>query len=79
MGMTYNELSIYGRMRKVDKLGPYGMWSKLLHQWGDKLSPQEIFSKVRWFLYVLFIFLSLNITIRLIHSLAGTTASTATR
>ncbi len=31
MGMTYNELSIYGRMRKVDKLGPYGMWSKLLH------------------------------------------------
>lgn len=31
MGMTYNELSIYGRMRKVEKLGPYGMWSKLLH------------------------------------------------
>jgi hypothetical protein len=31
MGMTYNELSVYGRMRKVEKLGPYGMWSKLLH------------------------------------------------
>ncbi|RFU27523.1 hypothetical protein B7463_g8804, partial [Scytalidium lignicola] len=51
MGMTYNELSIYGRMRKIDKLGPYGMWSKLLHLWGDKLSPQEIYQKVRWFFW----------------------------
>ena len=25
MGMSYNELSMYGRLRKVDKLGPYGM------------------------------------------------------
>ena len=23
--MSYNELSTYGRLRKVDKLGPYGM------------------------------------------------------
>lgn len=23
--MSYNELSVYGRLRKVDKLGPYGM------------------------------------------------------
>ena len=26
MGMTYNELSIYGRLRKNAKLGPYSMW-----------------------------------------------------
>ena len=51
MGMTYNELSIYGRMRKVDKLGPYGMWSKLLHLWGDKMSPQQIYEKVRSFFW----------------------------
>ncbi|ELR08005.1 glutamine-dependent NAD(+) synthetase [Pseudogymnoascus destructans] len=51
MGMTYDELSIYGRMRKVDKLGPYGMWSKLLHQWSNKLSPQKIYTKVRWFFW----------------------------
>ncbi|OBT51870.1 hypothetical protein VE04_06820 [Pseudogymnoascus sp. 24MN13] len=51
MGMTYDELTIYGRMRKVDKLGPYGMWSKLVHQWSDKLSPQEIYTKVRWFFW----------------------------
>ena len=49
--MTYAELSTYGRLRKIDKLGPYGMWSKLLHLWSDKLSPQEIYSKVRWFFF----------------------------
>jgi len=25
MGMSYNELSVYGRLRKVEKLGPYSM------------------------------------------------------
>ncbi|OBT85228.1 hypothetical protein VE02_05187 [Pseudogymnoascus sp. 03VT05] len=48
-GMTYNELSVYGRMRKIDKLGVYGMSEKLLHVWGDKLSPQQIYEKVRFF------------------------------
>lgn len=51
MGMSYNELSVYGRLRKNDKLGPYGMWSKLLHQWGDTLSPQQVYEKVRWFFW----------------------------
>ena len=52
-----NELSIYGTLRKNSKLGPYGMvrfspalvniyltseqWTKLLHVWGDTLSPQQ--------------------------------------
>ncbi|QSZ36450.1 hypothetical protein DSL72_006329 [Monilinia vaccinii-corymbosi] len=51
MGMSYNELSIYGRLRKVDKLGPYGMWTKLLHEWGNVLSPREIYEKTRWFFW----------------------------
>ncbi|APA07381.1 hypothetical protein SS1G_13042 [Sclerotinia sclerotiorum 1980 UF-70] len=51
MGMSYNELSIYGRLRKVDKLGPYGMWTKLLHEWGHVLSPREIYEKTRWFFW----------------------------
>jgi NAD+ synthase (glutamine-hydrolysing) len=51
MGMTYDELSIYGRLRKNSKLGPYGMWSALLHQWGDTMSPQQIYEKVRWFFW----------------------------
>ncbi|KAK0117771.1 glutamine-dependent NAD(+) synthetase [Cadophora gregata] len=49
MGMTYNDLSVYGRLRKINKLGPYGMWEKLLHLWGNKLSPQQIYEKVRFF------------------------------
>jgi len=28
----------------------YGMWTKLIHLWGNKLSPQEIYAKVRHFL-----------------------------
>ncbi|KAI9858054.1 MAG: glutamine-dependent NAD(+) synthetase [Trichoglossum hirsutum] len=54
MGMSSNillddELSTYGRLRKIEKLGPYGMWSKLLHTWGDILSPQQTYEKVKWF------------------------------
>jgi len=48
MGMKYSELSIFGRLRKVDKLGPYGMWSKLIHIWNDK-SPSEVYEKVKFF------------------------------
>jgi hypothetical protein len=51
MGMTYAELSVYGRLRKEDKLGPYGVWSKLLHLWGDRMSPQQVYEKVRWFFW----------------------------
>lgn len=49
VGMSYNELSVYGRLRKVNKLGPYGMFTYLLHEWGHLLSPREIYEKVRWF------------------------------
>lgn len=66
--MSYAELSIYGTLRKREKLGkcprreyehfsntefegPYGMWSKLIHVWGDKLSPQQVYEKVRWFFW----------------------------
>ena len=51
MGMTYAELSVFGRLRKEDKLGPYGAWSKLLHVWGDRMSPQQVYEKVRWFFW----------------------------
>lgn len=51
MGMSYAELSIYGTLRKNMKLGPWGMWTKLLHVWSDKLSPQQTYEKVRWFFW----------------------------
>ncbi|KAF2455564.1 hypothetical protein BDY21DRAFT_289192 [Lineolata rhizophorae] len=49
MGMTYDELSIFGRLRKVNKLGPFGMFEHLLHAWKDRCTPREVYEKVRRF------------------------------
>lgn len=53
MGMTYDELSIFGRLRKVAKCGPYSMFSKLLLEWGGSMSPTKVADKVKlfWFEY----------------------------
>lgn len=42
MGMTYDELSTYGRLRKIQKCGPYSMYIKLIQEWGAKLSPVQV-------------------------------------
>ncbi|KAM8939710.1 glutamine-dependent NAD(+) synthetase [Pelodytes ibericus] len=47
MGMTYAELSVYGKLRKVAKMGPYSMFCKLLLSW--KMSPRQIAEKVKYF------------------------------
>jgi NAD+ synthase (glutamine-hydrolysing) len=49
MGMTYKELSIYGRLRKQKKCGPYSMFCKLLHTWKDEVSPEDTAKKVKLF------------------------------
>ncbi|KAF2247922.1 putative glutamine-dependent NAD(+) synthetase [Trematosphaeria pertusa] len=49
MGMTYHELSIFGRLRKERKLGPYGMFERLLHDWRDQYTPREVADKVKRF------------------------------
>ncbi|KAK8161701.1 hypothetical protein IWX90DRAFT_438468 [Phyllosticta citrichinensis] len=49
MGMTYDELSVFGRLRKVQKLGPFGMFERLLHDWSDRMSPRQVYEKVRRF------------------------------
>ncbi|MCJ1246375.1 glutamine-dependent NAD(+) synthetase [Trapelia coarctata] len=51
MGMTYEELSIFGRLRKISKCGPWSMYEKLLHAWSDSLTPREIYEKTRRFFY----------------------------
>lgn len=51
MGVTYAQLSEFGYLRKVAKLGPYSMYQKLLHLWGNKYSPREIYQKTRHFFY----------------------------
>lgn len=40
--MTYAELSIFGRLRKVAKAGPYSMFCKLLNMWKDSCTPRQV-------------------------------------
>jgi len=47
MGLTYDELSIFGRLRKIHKCGPYSMFIKLLTEW--KMAPSLIADKVKIF------------------------------
>ncbi|PWY86440.1 glutamine-dependent NAD(+) synthetase [Aspergillus sclerotioniger CBS 115572] len=47
MGVTYAELSVFGYLRKVAKLGPWSLYERLLHMWGNEYSPREIYEKTR--------------------------------
>ncbi|XP_057308920.1 glutamine-dependent NAD(+) synthetase-like [Hydractinia symbiolongicarpus] len=49
MGLTYEELSVFGRLRKIHKCGPYTMFTKLLSEWGSRLSCTAISEKVKLF------------------------------
>lgn len=40
--MTYDELSVFGRLRKVEKCGPYSMFTKLVREWGSVFSPTQV-------------------------------------
>ncbi|KAM4058114.1 carbon-nitrogen hydrolase [Hirsutella rhossiliensis] len=48
MGLTYSELSDLGILRKVDKLGPWSAYLRLLSQWKERpgFGPREIAEKV---------------------------------
>ncbi|MBI1924131.1 NAD(+) synthase, partial [Candidatus Poribacteria bacterium] len=50
MGMTYQELSRFGRLRKIQRCGPVSMFEKLVHEW-NHLSPSEVATKVKRFFY----------------------------
>jgi len=62
MGMTYQELTIMGRLRKVYKLGPYGMFQRLVHDWSadrvlgpdddaPQYEPRQVAEKVKKFFH----------------------------
>ncbi|KAH6658121.1 putative glutamine dependent NAD+ synthetase [Truncatella angustata] len=62
MGMTYDELTVFGRLRKENKLGPYGMFQRLAHEWGPNhprakddptpvYTPRQIADKVKRFFH----------------------------
>ena len=42
MGMTYDELSVYGKLRKQSTCGPYSMFVKLLESWSNQLTPKQV-------------------------------------
>ena len=42
MGMSYDELGIYGRLRKMEKCGPVSMFQRLLGKWHGASSAGEI-------------------------------------
>ncbi|ORY78946.1 hypothetical protein BCR37DRAFT_98573 [Protomyces lactucae-debilis] len=48
MGMTYPDLSTFGRLRKIERLGPYSMFTKLVHVW-THLSPMQVAEKTKLF------------------------------
>jgi NAD+ synthase (glutamine-hydrolysing) len=56
MGMTYDDLSLYGYLRNIKRCGPYSMFSKLVHRWGDELKPTKVAAMVKRF----FFFYSIN-------------------
>ena len=49
MGMTYDELSVYGRLRKQQCCGPFSMFCKLVHLWRGRCTPAETARKVKLF------------------------------
>ena len=50
MGMSYEELGHFGRLRKMSRCGPVGMFRKLLVTWSH-LAPGEVAVKVKRFFY----------------------------
>lgn len=51
MGFTYDELSVFGRLRKAYKLGAVSMFERLAVDWSGHMKPREVYQKVRNFMY----------------------------
>jgi NAD+ synthase (glutamine-hydrolysing) len=49
LGMTYAELSEFGRLRKTQSCGPYSMFCKLVASWRNECAPKEVSDKVKHF------------------------------
>lgn len=47
--MTYDELSMFGRLRKISRCGPYSMFCKLVHTWRGNYTPINVAEKVKRF------------------------------
>ena len=48
MGMNYPDLSTFGRSRKMERLGPSSMFTKLVHTW-THLTRLQVAEKIKLF------------------------------
>lgn len=51
LNSAYEELSVFGILRKVEKLGPWSTYLRLLGQWMDRpgMTPKKIAEKTTHF------------------------------
>eukprot|EP00892_Ulva_mutabilis_P007450 jgi/Ulvmu1/5077/UM021_0094.1 len=49
MGISYEHLSVFGRLRKISRLGPVSMFFAVWRLWGDQYTVAEIAAKVKFF------------------------------
>lgn len=49
MGMTYDDLTLYGRLRKVAKCGPLAMYRRCAQVWQGLHAPAVVAQKVKDF------------------------------
>lgn len=49
MGMTYDELGVYGRLRKVARAGPVAAYRACRALWRGTLTAREVATKVQHF------------------------------
>lgn len=49
MGMTYAELSEFGRLRKQQRCGPFSMFVRLVGTWSDRCDAAQVAEKVKHF------------------------------
>ncbi|GBF95639.1 glutamine-dependent NAD(+) synthetase [Raphidocelis subcapitata] len=49
MGMSYDDLGIYGRLRKVARCGPVSMYRRCAALWRGTLGPEAVAAKVKAF------------------------------
>jgi hypothetical protein len=47
MGMSYDDLGLYGRLRKVARCGPVAMYRRCLAMWRGALGPDAVADKAR--------------------------------
>ena len=50
MGMSYDELDEFGKLRKIGRSGPLSMFERLLYNW-PHLPHREVADKVKRFFY----------------------------